>query len=375
MVGDVNGTTSSMAEAQYVGAKTSVWWDIENCSVPKGCDPNAIAQNISSALMKMNYCGPVSISAYCDTHRIPDSIQHALSSTGIALYHVPAGVKDASDKKILVDMLFWAVDNPAPANFMLISGDRDFSSALHQLRMRRYNILLAQPQRASVPLIAAAKTLWLWTSLSAGGPPLSSGESSQFTNGYHTSNHETSQYPVSEPIQLSQPMTAGISENLSFGNQRPPSAGRVGGDNKYKGSISRASRMPVNKLKRRSISQASHPSKRYATRSSEKRNFSPTLAKPCDTCGKQHFGVCRKVKLVCFKCGKSGHFQRSCPNNNHQGVEAAKEQILANTTGQGKGENTNPKSIDIEKEGIDEVTGQEKGQNCQDHHVDPDICE
>jgi len=91
MVGDVNGTTSSMAEAQYVGAKTSVWWDIENCPVSKGCDPNAIAQNISSALVKMNYCGPVSISAYCDTHRIPASIQHALSSTGIALYHVPAG--------------------------------------------------------------------------------------------------------------------------------------------------------------------------------------------------------------------------------------------------------------------------------------------
>jgi hypothetical protein len=161
------------------------------------------------------------------------------------------GVKDASDKKILVDILFWAVDNPAPANFMLISADRDFSNALHQLRMRRYNILLAQPQKASVPLMSAAKTLWLWTSLSAGGPPLSSGESSQFTNGYHTSNHETSQYPVSEPIQLSQPMTASNSENLSFGNQRPPSAGRVGGDNKYKGkhtqkstnepSISRAS--------------------------------------------------------------------------------------------------------------------------------------
>jgi len=68
-----------------------VWWDIENCSVPKGCDPNAIAQNISSALVKMNYCGPLSISAYGDTHGIPASTQHALSSTGIALYHVPAG--------------------------------------------------------------------------------------------------------------------------------------------------------------------------------------------------------------------------------------------------------------------------------------------
>jgi hypothetical protein len=150
------------------------------------------------------------------------------------------GVKDASDKKILVDMLFWAVDNPAPANFMLISGDRDFSNALHQLRMRRYNILLAQPQKASAPLVAAAKSVWLWTSLSAGGPPLSSGESTQlqFTNGYHTSNQETSYYPVSEPAQLSQPSN---SENPSLGNQRPPSAGRVGGDNKLKGKLNRKS--------------------------------------------------------------------------------------------------------------------------------------
>lgn len=78
-------------EAQYVAAKTSVWWDIENCQVPKSCDPHAIAQNISSALVKMNYCGPVSISAYGDTNRIPSSVQQALSSTGIALNHVPAG--------------------------------------------------------------------------------------------------------------------------------------------------------------------------------------------------------------------------------------------------------------------------------------------
>lgn len=97
MRGDVNGSsdrtaTANMAEAQYVTAKTSVWWDIENCQVPKICDTHAIAQNISSALVKMNYCGPVSISAYGDTNRIPASVQHALSSTGIALNHVPAGI-------------------------------------------------------------------------------------------------------------------------------------------------------------------------------------------------------------------------------------------------------------------------------------------
>ena len=71
--------------------KTSVWQDIQNCQVPRDCDPHAIAQNISSALVKMNYCGPVSISAYRDTNRIHSAVQQALSSTGITLNHVPAG--------------------------------------------------------------------------------------------------------------------------------------------------------------------------------------------------------------------------------------------------------------------------------------------
>lgn len=78
-------------ESQYVAAKTSVWWDIENCQVPRNCDPHAIAQNISSALVNMKYCGPVFISAYGDTNKIPNSVQQALSSTGITLNHVPAG--------------------------------------------------------------------------------------------------------------------------------------------------------------------------------------------------------------------------------------------------------------------------------------------
>ncbi|XP_057963148.1 uncharacterized protein LOC131154410 [Malania oleifera] len=216
------GLSVALAEEQYVRAKTSVWWDIENCQVPRGCEPHAIAQNISSALVKMNYCGPVSISAYGDTTRIHHSVQQALSSTGIALNHVPAGVKDASDKKILVDMLFWAVDNPAPANYLLISGDRDFSNALHQLRMRRYNILLAQPQKASIPLLAAAKSVWLWTILSDGGPPLSNGNSEQLGN---TSNSNTLQTPISDSIQSNQHVDS-FSENYHLGNQKLQSVGR-----------------------------------------------------------------------------------------------------------------------------------------------------
>ncbi|XP_042505363.1 uncharacterized protein LOC122081978 [Macadamia integrifolia] len=246
-----------VAETQYENAKTSVWWDIENCQVPKCCDPHAIAQNISSALIEMNYTGAISISAYGDTNGIPSSVQHALSSTGISLNHVPAGVKDASDKKILVDMLFWAVDNPAPANFMLISGDRDFSYALHQLRMRRYNILLAQPSKASVPLVAAAKNVWLWTSL-AGVPPLSNGESLQAASSNGLTDSDILQSPIANPGQRNH-FVDPISESSSSGSKKFFTTRRVG-DNKHKGihirkvqirkqrsqtNISRTSNVPV----------------------------------------------------------------------------------------------------------------------------------
>ncbi|CAL5402008.1 unnamed protein product [Camellia sinensis] len=259
---------AEMAEPQYQKAKISVWWDIENCQVPKGCEPHSIAQNISSALVKMNYCGPVSITAYGDTTRIPTTVQQALNSTGIALNHVPAviftacpdivwsfynpfgklgekrnekimvshpGVKDASDKKILVDMLFWAVDNSAPANYLLISGDRDFSNALHQLRMRKYNILLAQPQKASAPLVAAAKSMWLWTSLLAGGPPLSNGDSLQFvqSGSSYLKNSDSSHIPVSDPIQVTQTEDL-LYESPHLGTHKFPHMGR-GSDTKYKG--------------------------------------------------------------------------------------------------------------------------------------------
>ncbi|XP_060167412.1 uncharacterized protein LOC132598507 [Lycium barbarum] len=230
------GVGGPPAESLYSGARVSVWWDIENCQVQRGSDPHAIAQNISSALVNMNYCGPVSISAYGDTTKISSSVQQALNSTGIGLNHVPAGVKDASDKKILVDMLFWAVDNPAPANYLLISGDRDFSNALHQLRMRRYNILLAQPQKASVPLIAAAKTVWLWTSLSAGGPPLTNSESSQLVNNSYGS------LPFSDALSTSSSDSSMIKQ-LDTSHESPQKFNNMGRgtDSKQKGKPVRRS--------------------------------------------------------------------------------------------------------------------------------------
>ncbi|CAN4082693.1 unnamed protein product [Withania somnifera] len=177
--------------------------------------------------------GPVTISAYGDTNGIPSYIQGALSSTGIGLNHIPAGAKDASDKKILVDMLFWVVDNPAPANYLLISGDRDFSNAIHQLRMRTYNVLLAQLFKA-YPALAAAATNVIYTD------------------------------PISEPISANQPTNSNANANINdnaFGAQNLSNLGR------YFDSKTKATYIPKNSNQQTMISMSSMTAKTDETSS------------------------------------------------------------------------------------------------------------
>lgn len=92
-------------------------------------------------------------------------------------------------------MFLWVVENPPPANIMLISGDIDFSDALHRLRMRRYNILLAHPQKISPSLVASAKTAWLWRSLLlASGGSLTRCESSGMLDGSEITREDVSEH-------------------------------------------------------------------------------------------------------------------------------------------------------------------------------------
>ncbi|KAL8150332.1 hypothetical protein V2J09_020140 [Rumex salicifolius] len=222
-------TIEDAVEPQYAKEKISVWWDIENCQVPKGCDVLAITPNISSALAKMSYCGSITISAYGDTSRIPLLVQQNLNSTGIKLNHVPAGAKDASDKKILVDMLFWAFENHAPATYLLISGDRDFANALHQLRMKGYNILLAQPNKASAALKSAAKSVWLWSSLVTGGSPIEKNVLAQPVNEVGSFKQKTSENDKSESShQFDNPALANqkFMSPVKAGNADPKQKGK-----------------------------------------------------------------------------------------------------------------------------------------------------
>ena len=65
---------------------------------------------------------------------------------------------------ISVDMFGYAIDNPAPATVILISGDRDFAYAVSVLRLRRYQVVIVAPSvpspHASLKSQASAVLEW-----------------------------------------------------------------------------------------------------------------------------------------------------------------------------------------------------------------------
>ncbi|KAF9666032.1 hypothetical protein SADUNF_Sadunf16G0186700 [Salix dunnii] len=156
----------SLSDSKNV--RVSVWWDIENCSVPSGVNVFRVAQAITTALRGNGIKGPVQITAFGDVLQLSRANQEALSSTGINLAHIPNGGKNNADRSLLVDLMCWVSQNPPPAHLFLISGDRDFASVLHRLRMNNYNILLAAKDTAPSALCSAASIMWQWDSLVKG---------------------------------------------------------------------------------------------------------------------------------------------------------------------------------------------------------------
>lgn len=61
-----------------------------------------------------------------------------------------------------VDMLIYAMDNPAPATIIVISGDRDFAYAISTLRLRQYDIVLITLSNAHISLTSQASLCYDW---------------------------------------------------------------------------------------------------------------------------------------------------------------------------------------------------------------------
>ena len=59
-------------------------------------------------------------------------------------------------------MLAYAIDTPAPATVVVISGDRDFVYAVSTLRLRQYQVIVIAPPNAHASLRLRASELYDW---------------------------------------------------------------------------------------------------------------------------------------------------------------------------------------------------------------------
>ena len=138
----------------------------------------SVAQTFGSVKLFKAYLGV--------TEQVPVSralvLRSELQSSGVSLTDCPHnGRKDVADKMIIgvfaslqhtiftisqlsVDMLAYAIDNPAPSTVVLISGDRDFAYALAMLRLRRYRVVLITLSNAHPSLRAQASLCFDWIS-------------------------------------------------------------------------------------------------------------------------------------------------------------------------------------------------------------------
>ncbi|KAK1439930.1 hypothetical protein QVD17_05755 [Tagetes erecta] len=168
----IQNTTSSQQNRNGSDGSIAILWDMENCPVPSDLRPEDVAGNIRMALrVHPMISGAVTMfSAYGDFNGFPRRLREGCQRTGVKLIDVPNGRKDAADKAILVDMFLFALDNPPPSSIMLISGDVDFSPALHVLGQRGYTIILVIPSGVGVSsaLSNAGSFVWDWPSVVRG---------------------------------------------------------------------------------------------------------------------------------------------------------------------------------------------------------------
>ncbi|KIS72113.1 uncharacterized protein UMAG_00535 [Mycosarcoma maydis] len=149
----------------------AIFWDVDNCAPPTGSSGRSVALAVRTAIQNFEIGPIVSFKAYLELSsetQAPNAAQVQLRSElqgcGVSLIDTPkSGRKDVADKMMITDLLAYAIDQPAPATVVLISGDRDFAYPLGILRNRGYNVVLVTPPIGAVPILeASANAVLSW---------------------------------------------------------------------------------------------------------------------------------------------------------------------------------------------------------------------
>ncbi|KAF3555222.1 hypothetical protein F2Q69_00015050, partial [Brassica cretica] len=132
--------------------KTGIFWNITGCTFPNDIHLDELNQNIKLSIENQGH-------------------------------HV-SGDPDMKLNTMFLDILLWALDNPAPSNLMVISEtisqETELSSLLQDLESKGYNIFVAHVEEAGSPVIPPACLEWRLDTLLAGGNPINQANTAVF---------------------------------------------------------------------------------------------------------------------------------------------------------------------------------------------------
>lgn len=155
---DENTESSSSSSSSIEMGKLppiGVFWDIENCHVPKGKS----ALHFVSKIRNQFFVGhtEAEFMCVCDTKKeFPDTIQE-LQDAQVTIAHINAISKNAADEKLKQHMRRFAAVHSHPASILLISGDVNFAPDLSDLRHRHnFQVILIHPNHVPAALLACA---------------------------------------------------------------------------------------------------------------------------------------------------------------------------------------------------------------------------
>ncbi|XP_065659910.1 uncharacterized protein LOC100201018 isoform X5 [Hydra vulgaris] len=132
-----------------------VFWDIENCQVPKNKSALAIVKKLRDRF----YPGrkEAEFICVCDTKKESEHVLEDLNKAQVNVIHINASSKNAADDKLKQALRRFAQSYQSPATVLLISGDINFVADLSDLRYR-YNlhVILLHNKQASQALLQYA---------------------------------------------------------------------------------------------------------------------------------------------------------------------------------------------------------------------------
>ncbi|XP_022794519.1 meiosis regulator and mRNA stability factor 1-like [Stylophora pistillata] len=142
---------STIPEAEPIG----VFWDIENCPVPRGKSASAVVQKIRREFFTGKR--EVEFMCVCDISKEKKEIIEELNKAQVTVVHINATSKNAADDKLRQSLRRFAQSYLPPATVILVSGDINFAAELSDLRHRHnFQVICLHNAQAQDALLACA---------------------------------------------------------------------------------------------------------------------------------------------------------------------------------------------------------------------------